>query len=190
MMLLMLAQDAAGTAASEPNATYFLWGCILFGVALVLLVLELGVPSGGLIGILAGVAAVSSIVAFFMYDPWWGGLAALLYIVLAPILIIFLFKVWLHSPIAKMMILGDNTPNPSTDEETAAETERQRSERLAEIRALIGAEGVTETALRPVGTVRIKGQRVDGLAESGIIEANTPIIVVDVYDNQIKVRPR
>jgi membrane-bound ClpP family serine protease len=190
MTLLMLAQDAAGAAGAEVNETYFLWGCILFGVAFLLLALELFVPSGGLIGILAGVAAVGSSVAFFMYDAWWGAFSALLYVVLAPILIIFLFKVWLHSPIAKMMILGDNRPTPATDEETAAESEHDRRERLEEIRSLIGVEGVTETALRPVGTVRIKGQRVDGLAESGIIEANTPIVVVDVYDNQIKVRPR
>ncbi len=28
------------------------------------------------------------------------------------------------------------------------------------------------------------------MAESGIVEADTPIVVADVYDNQIKVRPR
>ena len=48
---------------------------------------------------------------------------------------------------------------------------------------------MTETALRPVGTVRIKGRRTDGMAEAGVIEANTPVVVTDIYDNQIKVRP-
>ncbi|MHC5009117.1 MAG: NfeD family protein [Planctomycetota bacterium] len=46
------------------------------------------------------------------------------------------------------------------------------------------------TDLRPVGVVKIDGQRIDALAESGIVEAETPVVVTDVYDNQIKVRPR
>ena len=46
------------------------------------------------------------------------------------------------------------------------------------------------TTLRPVGTVRIAGRRLDAMAESGIIEAGTAIVVTDVYDNQVKVRPR
>jgi hypothetical protein len=31
---------------------------------------------------------------------------------------------------------------------------------------------------------------VDALAEGGIIPADTPVVVVEVYDNQIKVRER
>jgi membrane-bound serine protease (ClpP class) len=49
--------------------------------------------------------------------------------------------------------------------------------------------GVAVTALRPVGTIKIEGRRVDAMAESGVIESGTNIVVVDVYDNQIKVRP-
>ena len=60
---------------------------------------------------------------------------------------------------------------------------------MAEFRELIGLQGVTITSLRPVGKVRIEGRRIDAMAETGIIEADTPIVVVDVYDNQIKVRP-
>ncbi len=54
----------------------------------------------------------------------------------------------------------------------------------------MGAEGTTVTDLRPVGFVTINGQRMDGMAESGVIEADTPVVVTDVYDNQVKVRVR
>ena len=67
---------------------------------------------------------------------------------------------------------------------------KSRLGRHAQLRERIGAEGVTITALRPVGIVKINGQRIDAMAESGIVEANTPVVVADVYDNQIKVRPR
>jgi membrane-bound serine protease (ClpP class) len=49
----------------------------------------------------------------------------------------------------------------------------------AEVRAdLVGAEGVTLTALRPSGSARLNGERVDVVADSGWIEAGTPVRVV------------
>ena len=175
--------------ANGADETYFMWGCILFGVAVVLLLIEFFVPSGGLLGMLCGSAAIGSIVAFFMYDTTWGLAVTLGYVILTPITIVFGFKLWLNSPIGRMMILG--TVEPTIDPESSShESEQDRQRRLAELRALIGAEGVTETALRPVGTVRINGERTDGMAETGVIEANTPVVVTDIYDNQIKVRPR
>ena len=57
-----------------------------------------------------------------------------------------------------------------------------------QLRELIGAEGRAITALRPVGVVKIGGERVDALSELGVIESGTDIVVTDVYDNQVKVR--
>jgi len=187
MMLMTLAQQAV---AEAPDETYFIWGCVLFGAAVVLLFLELLIPSGGLIGLLCGIAAIASIVAFFQYDAQWGWGVLLAYLVLTPIALVFVFKIWINSPIAKIMILGGQSQEDSDAEEAAAASEQERLKRLAELKQLIGAEGITETALRPVGTIRINNQRVDGMAESGVIAANTPVVVTDVYDNQIKVRPR
>ncbi|MHC4652278.1 MAG: NfeD family protein [Planctomycetota bacterium] len=90
------------------------------------------------------------------------------------------------------MVLGGTTEQTLEDNEqdTLQASEKARLKRLEELRQLIGAEGVTETALRPVGFVKINGQRLDAMAESGVVEADTPVVVTDVYDNQIKVRPR
>ena len=77
--------------------------------------------------------------------------------------------------------------------ETEADTmqaEKARLTRLDELRQLIGAEGMTITDLRPVGFVKINGQRLDAMAETGIVEADTPVVVTDVYDNQVKVRSK
>jgi membrane-bound ClpP family serine protease len=188
-MIVVLAQSAA-MAASNGNEGYLFWAFALLGAALLLLILELFVPSGGLIGMLAGVAGIGSVVAFFRYDTTWGVVAALSYLVLGPIIAIFGFRVWLHSPLAKGMILGGTEEAPDAESEggptRAAEYARQ--ERLAQLRHLIGAQGVAVTSLRPVGTVKINGQRLDALAESGVIDAGMPIVVTDIYDNQIKVR--
>ncbi len=185
-MMLWLAQDASQTG----NSAFLIWGSVLLAAALGLLLLELFVPSGGLIGVIAGIAAIGSLVAFFRFDTTLGFAMTGAYIILAPIIIIAMFKLWLHSGIAKRMILGGSEPGATdTSEDTSLAAEQQRLQRLATLKQLIGAEGVSITALRPVGTVRIGDRRLDALAESGAIDADTPIVVTDVYDNQVKVRP-
>ena len=187
MNLLQLARAAATTP--PPDGAYLTWGFILAGIALVVLIIELFVPSGGLLGILCGLAAIGSIVSFFLYDTAWGVGVTLAFIVLTPFLLVFVFKLWLNSPVAKAMILGTGDPTNTDIEEAARQSETARQQRLEVLRALVGAEGRTETALRPVGTVRINDVRTDAMAEAGVIEANTPVVVTEVYDNQIKVRP-
>lgn len=181
-----------GQEAASDNSTWLVWGILLTLGAILLVVLELGVPSGGLIGLVAGVAAIGSIVAFFMYDTMIGFAALLGYIILVPIAGIFGFKVWLNSPLARRMILGSSTEGfPAEDEEGGPEAHAPGSTREREaLRSLIGVEGTTATALRPIGTVVIEGRRIDAFAETGVIEAGIPVIVTEVYDNQIKVRPR
>lgn len=182
---LMLAQDVA------PNSGLLMWAFILVGVTLVLLLLELFVPSGGLVGILAGVTAIASVVAFFKYDTTWGVVAMLAYVLLGPIVVTYGFKLWLHSPLAKRMILGGTDPEiaEAEDDVSPMSPEHAKQERHAQLRQLIGAHGQTITQLRPVGTIRINGRRLDAMAETGVIDAGTDVVVVEVYDNQIKVRP-
>ena len=184
MTQTVLAQVTGG----ESDA-YLLWGFILAGAALGLLFVELLVPSGGLLGLVCGVAAIGSIVAFFKYDTTFGAAALLAYIILTPILLVFVFKLWIQSPLAKRMVLGSEDTLAEGDD-TVGESQQERLRRLEALRELIGAEGVSVTALRPVGFVKINGRRIDAMAESGIVEADTPVVVTDVYDNQIKVRPK
>ena len=185
-MNLVLAQ-----AAAPDNGAFLTWGFILVAAALGLLCLELLVPSGGMLGLLCGLAAIGSIVAFFRYDATLGVAALLAYVILTPVLLVFIFKLWINSPLARRMVLGgDVGPVPEGEGDVLEAAERARLQKLEELRRLIGAEGQTVTALRPVGVVKIDGRRIDALAESGVVEANTPVVVTDVYDNQIKVRPR
>lgn len=184
MTTMLLAQSAAGGGEG-----YLVYGFALLAATIVLLFLELFVPSGGLIGMLAGVAAIASVVAFFQFSATAGLLAAGGYLVLTPIAGIFVFKYWLNSPLARRMILGGDQEPTDPDANPSDVAEQARRERLAHLRGLIGARGLTVTPLRPVGTVKINDQRLDAMAESGVIDAGVPIVVTEVYDNQIKVRP-
>jgi membrane-bound ClpP family serine protease len=77
--------------------------------------------------------------------------------------------------------------------EEDADEARQRSmarqqEQQSHLQSYIGKQGTAVTILRPVGVVRIDGERIDAMAETGSIEAESTIEVVAVYDNQVKVR--
>ena len=90
-MMILLAQVAQNAASGQGGETYLLWGFILLAVAFALLVMEMFIPSGGLIGALCGIAAIGSIVSFFRYDTTWGVVALGGYIVLTPVAIVFVF---------------------------------------------------------------------------------------------------
>jgi membrane-bound serine protease (ClpP class) len=55
-------------------------------------------------------------------------------------------------------------------------------------RVLLGAKGSAESPLRPAGTAKIGGARMDVVAESGYIAAGTPVRVVSVQGNVVTVR--
>ena len=67
--------------------------------------------------------------------------------------------------------------------------ERQMATVTPEGRAeLKGKQGVSLTTLRPSGTARVDGQRVDVVARGEIIEANTRIEVIAVEGNRVVVK--
>ena len=182
-MIELLAQTTpAITGASSP----IIWAFIFIGIALILFFVELFVPSGGLLALIGALAVIGSLVAFFMHDSNTGLIATAIYIVFGPILFWIVFKIWASSPLAKRMILGGIVEEDS--EEAMQKSQARFARRQEELQQLIGKEGNTITILRPVGVVRIDGQRIDAMAETGSIEADTAIKVVSVYDNQIKVR--
>ena len=191
MNTILLAAANTAPAATTGDSTYIVWGAALLGLFLFLVVIELFLPSGGLIGLLAGIAAIGSVIAFFKYDNTWGWASIGVYIVLVPAIVWFFLKVWLTSSFGRQMILGGDELETETGSDNAViASERKRRERLAELTALIGSHGVAATALRPVGTVRIDDRLVDAMSETGIIEPGEDVVVTDAYDNQIKVRAR
>jgi membrane-bound serine protease (ClpP class) len=179
-MITLLAQTAA-TQSSSP----ILWAFIFIAIAVVIFFIEIFVPSGGLLALLGGLAIIASLIAFFMYDINTGLIATGIYIVFGPVIAWIVFKIWASSSLAKRMILGEVDGG---GEFAKQESEVQRRERLDQLQSLVGCKGETITVLRPIGVVRINDQRLDAMAESGVIAANKAIEVVEVYDNQIKVR--
>lgn len=164
------------------NDSNLIWGWGLIGLGLVLVALDLFLPSAGLLAILAGISALAGVVFLFMADITWGAAGLGLVIVGAPLIAAFMLKIWPNTPMGRRLIAA-----PSDEE-----VEAQRAQELAERQqrqALIGKEGVVLTDLRPIGVIELDGVRYDALAETRFVQAGSAVRVVAVDGMQIKVRP-
>jgi len=187
--MVLLAQGPAGPGASdEPNAALLFWAAVLGAAAVVIIAIELIVPSGGLLALAAGACVVASIVACFMHSTAAGLLSLGVYFILGPIAGWFVFRWWLESPLGRRFVLSAEVARVAPENESGEAARDTPGSYNEDLRALIGIEGEAVTPLRPVGTVRIMDERFDALAEAGSIAAGARIIVTDVYDNQVKVR--
>jgi membrane-bound ClpP family serine protease len=187
--------------ATTNNDAYLVAAIVLGIIGLAILVIELFVPSGGLLAILCAVAFISSVVAMFMWSTFAGTLLLFLYVFSAPFAILLFLKLWSKSPIVRKYTLRDgpnvkvvSMPNrsdvdPTDPEAEQAATDDDRRRRLSAMQELVGQKGIVETPLRPIGFVRIGDRRLDASAESGLIEPGTPVRVIAVLDGTLKVRP-
>ena len=153
---------------------------LLVLAGMVLFLLEVITPMFGLLAGL-GVAALAAAVwqGFAAVHATFGWLLLLALIALMPVYVVWLVK-WLpHSPVGRRLFLRKNVrvePGEGTPE-------------ADENRALVGKTGVAETMLRPSGAVRIDGQRVIALSESGTIAKGSKVTVIRAPGTNIIVRP-
>ena len=157
------------------------WGLGLLAASLLLVIIEVFVPSGGLIAITAAGCAIAGIVFLFRFKTSWGVSGTLAMLVLGPTAFGFALKVWPSTPIGRRM-LGAKTPEEEEADRLAELKERQKQQ------SLVGAEGTVLTDLRPVGMIQIDSVRMEALSEMGVIRAGTRVRVTVVESNQIKVR--
>ena len=158
------------------------WGVILVVAALALFLLEVFVPSMGLLSMLGIGLAIAGLVLLFRADPLIGVVGLVAMVVLGPMILVFGLKVFPHTPIGRAILFGGKTQEQVEQEAAAQQAEADR--RLA----LIGMEGTALTVLRPVGAVRIEGQRYDALSELGMIQPGARVKVTAVDGTQVKVR--
>lgn len=194
-MLNLLAQTApAATAGREEIYLFVAIGLLV--LAIVLLVLELFVPSAGALAVMTGVSAVGSIASMFVYDVTWGGVYLAILCGGSPIVLLLVFKIWSKTPIANRMILKEDADGKKQgadqDDESAntsvGTTGSAAKSTARQLAAFVGREGVAVTTLRPVGFVRIDSTRLDAIAENGFISEGTKVKVIEVLEGQLKVR--
>ncbi|MGL1901376.1 MAG: hypothetical protein OCC49_04510 [Fibrobacterales bacterium] len=141
-------------------------------LAFVLIFLEILIPSGGVISILAiGGFAYSWFIIVEQAHTTSFLLFGLLDLIGIPLSIIIGFKVLKASP---LMNNEDLTKESGYTFDTSSSHED-----------LIGKTGLVITQLRPSGTIEIEGEQFDALSNGEMIEPDLEVLILDVSENKI-----
>jgi membrane-bound ClpP family serine protease len=153
------------------------WPIVCLVAGLVLLIVEVFIPSGGLIGLLAIGLLVIAVWRAFLVSSTAGVRMLIALLGLLPATLALAVYLWPRTPMAKRAFL-----RPPTAEELEPE---HRGTRLD---LLVGQFGRAVTPLRPSGLVNFDGRRLDGLSEEGLIPAGALVRAVAARGGQLVVR--
>lgn len=172
------AAPAPGSPAADPTP-WVAYAVLAFGVAIALMIVEAFMPSGGVLGVLAGLCAIAGIVMFFRFDTTWGLVSMALTLIAAPFAIAGLLWVLPNTLFARMMT--HESISERINDHPGASAEHASG-------VAVGDEGEAVSELRPVGACRLAGQRIDCIAQSGMIDKGTKVRVVHIEGGSVKVR--
>jgi membrane-bound ClpP family serine protease len=153
-----------------------IWAIGLMAVALLLLVMEMFIPSGGGLSFMAAVAIVAAIAVAFYADGIRGGTTFLgITVMCLPLLFWGFVKWWPDTPIGRILVARPPTENEIIPDDHG-------------LHELIGRFGQTTTPMLPSGVIRISGRSYDALSEGLPIDEGTRIKVLSVSGAQVMVR--
>ena len=152
------------------------WATILLIVGLGLIVLELFVPSGGVLSVMAVLAVVAAVVVAFSGGVVPGTIMLVSVLILIPLIIAAAIKWWPHTPIGRLIVLHI----PESEDEVLPDTPAYR-----ELKSLVGCRGVAKTKMLPSGAVVIDGRTYDAVSDGTAIDPGQPIRVKAVRTNRI-----
>jgi membrane-bound serine protease (ClpP class) len=156
------------------------WSILLLSLGLLLLFLEVFVPTGGVLGFISVSAIVASIVLAFYHRGLEIGLGFLaLAAVAVPSVLMLAFRWWPLTPMGKRLLLG--VPD---GKDVLPDSPQRRK-----LRELVGKVGVAKSMMLPSGAVLVDGMTVDAVSEGMPIEAGQRVKVTDVHGNRILVQP-
>lgn len=156
-----------------------LWVAALLLVGLGVLVLEVFVPSGGLLGFLSLSALVAGVfIAFWSLGPLPGMIALAVVVFGVPVALLVALRWFPETAIGRRVI----PPPPEPDDVVPAADRRRRA------REAVGRRGRTTSELVPWGIVEVDGVTLDAMSEGGPIAAGVPVEIVAAQAAAVVVR--
>jgi len=156
---------------------WLVFAVFLYFACAALIIAEVFVPSGGLISLCALACLIGGAVIFFQHSATAGWIGVGIAAVMIPSVLIFTYRIFPKTRFGKSVTL---TP-----------PERQQGDAIpdtSELKEMLGKVGVVITPLRPVGMCDFAGKRVECVAESGYVDKDKKVKVIDVESTQLTVR--
>ena len=153
---------------------------LLYSVGVVILVLEIFIPSHGVLSI-AGVGfLIAAIVKTFSYGGREAGIVAVFAcLIFVPTFALVAIKYWHLTPVGRRIA----PPNPVI---TTADT----SVPVEEMSRLIGQTGRSATPLRPVGICEFGQKRVSCVVEFGMIDTGVTVEAIRISGSNLAVQEK
>ncbi len=155
------------------------WSIALIACGLIVVVLEVFIPSAGVLGVLAAVLVVSGIAVGFVDSFQTGAVMLLVTSLLLPVLFVVMVKVWPNTPIGRLILV-----QPPKSEDVIPVNEH-----LDAIKKLVNKVGYAKSKMLPSGIIAIDGVQYDAVSEGFAIEAGEPVKVIEIRSNRIYVQP-
>lgn len=147
---------------------------LLSGMAFI--VLEIFLPSGGVLGFVAAVLLVAAVVyAYLKCDIAVGTAFLAATVITVPVMIGIAIRVWPHTPMGRMILLDSATEEYADSPGSPSHTE------------LVGRRGMARSNLLPSGVAEIDGNRWDVIIVGPAADRGDLIEVVEVEGNRILV---
>lgn len=157
-----------------------MWSICLLFAAVALIVLELFIPSGGILSFLAAVAVLAAVVVGFTDGPRTGLIMLVVALVVVPVVLASAVRWWPHTPIGQLILISP----PEDPDDVLPETEAYRG-----LKSLVGRVGRSKSKMLPSGAVVIDDRSYDAVSEGMAIDAGVAVKVVAIKTNRIVVRP-
>lgn len=156
------------------------WVAALFLVGIGVMVLEVFIPSGGVLGFVSVAAIIAAIAtAFLELGVGAGTVMIALSVVVVPVILALAFRWFPQTPLGRRVL-----PAPPEAADVVPDAPRRRR-----ARDLVGQRGRTTSDLLPWGTVEVGSESLDCVSEGGPIDAGSEIIVVAAQGAAVVVRP-
>ncbi|MBM4000835.1 MAG: hypothetical protein FJ297_15070 [Planctomycetes bacterium] len=157
-----------------------IWPILLLLLGLSFVVMELFIPSTGILSLLAVSSAIAAVYVAFSRGTLYGLSVLSAALLLTPVVIGLAIHFWPMTPLGRRMMLP-----PGRGDEDALPNDEDYRER----KGLIGQVGVARSKMLPAGAVVIGGKTYGAVSRGNPIEAGATIRVVSISGNRIVVAP-
>lgn len=156
-----------------------LWVVSLLVVGLAVMVLEVFVPSGGVLGFISVMAIVAAIwMAFAEQGVGFGMTIMAVAFVAVPSVLAVAFRWFPETPLGRRVL-----PPPPSPLDVIPDARRRQS-----LRDLVGRYGRTASELLPWGSVDLGGVQFDAVSEDGPVAVGQDVEIVGVQGSALVVR--
>jgi membrane-bound serine protease (ClpP class) len=163
--------------------TMLLLGFGLMGVALLLLIVDIFIPTFGALALTSLALAIGGVVCLFRVSPTWGLIGTGMIAIGGPTVFFLGLQIMPSTPLGRKLVLGSDVGD---SDDKAPPGTAGPDKQLA---ALIGSEAIVVSDLRPIGTVRIGDTRYDAMSTTTLVRAGATVRIVAVEASTLKVMP-